>query len=174
MCSYMWEGLVSSSLMLRWQRLSLLGFWLVVCFFFPVNRNELVSCADSNQETYHWGISLHSDLMERNCRGNLLHMTDNLNIWLWSWSKYAGSPNMKNTEKNFSVENANEVDRAPFTGQSLLLGLTAMSPKSPQAPSETAKAPNIVSHVNLNTASGYFASFHSIQTQQLTSCICII
>lgn len=72
------------------------------------------------------------------------------------------------------MEDANEFDRAPFTRQSLLLGLTAMSPKSPQAPIETAKTPNIVRDVNLNTASGCFASFHSIQTQQLTSCISII
>lgn len=38
----------------------------------------------------------------------------------------------------------------------------------PRAPTETAKCPNIVSPVNLNTASGCFASFYSIQTQQLT------
>lgn len=66
------------------------------------------------------------------------------------------------------MEDANEFDRALFTGQSLLLSLTAMSPKSPQAPTEIAKPPSIVSHVNLNTTSGCFASFHSIQTQQLT------
>lgn len=36
---------------------------------------------------------------------------------------------MNNGEK-FTVEDANEVDKAPFTGQSLLLGLTAMSPGS--------------------------------------------
>ena len=35
-----------------------------------------------------------------------------------------------NNGEEFTVEDAKEFDRAPFTGQPLLLGLTVMSPGS--------------------------------------------
>lgn len=88
-------------------------------------------------------------------------------MWIWNWIKHMESPTMNNMEKNLLWEMQKKLTGLPLQGNLSFL----VWQQCPQAPTETAKAPNIVSPVNLNTASGSFPSFYGIQTQQLTSCI---
>lgn len=105
--------------------------------------------------------------MKRNGRGNLFQMTDNLNMWIWNWSKHMESPGMNNMWKNLLWKMQKKLTGLPSWGNFCFL----VWQQCPQAPTETAKPPNIERPVNLNTASGCSPSFYSTQTQQLTSCI---
>lgn len=105
--------------------------------------------------------------MEWNSRGNLFPMTHNFKMWIWNWSKHVESPRMINMEENLPWKMQKRLTGLPSQGSLCF----SVGQQCPRAPTETAKTPNIVSPVNLNTASGCFASLYSIQTQQLTSCI---